>query len=47
MARHSANENPAVELVTKAQRRRKTLVEKLWIVEESSPPGISVSLVDR
>ena len=47
MARHSANEYPAVELVTSVQRRRWTLAEKLRIVEESSQPGMSVSYVAR
>jgi len=47
MAGHSANEYPAVELVTSVQRRRWTLVEKLRIVEESSRPGMSVSYVAR
>lgn len=47
MTRHSANEYPAVELVTSIQRRRWTLDEKLRIVEGSSLPGMSVSYVAR
>lgn len=47
MTRHSANEYPAVELVTSVQRRRWTLDEKLRIVEESSLPGMSLSYVAR
>jgi transposase len=47
MTRHSANEYPAVELVSSVQRRRWTLDEKLRIVEESSLPGMSVSYVAR
>ena len=47
MARHSVNEYPAVEVVASVQRWRRTLAEKLRIVEESSPPGMSVSYVAR
>lgn len=47
MSRHSANEVSTVEVVNVVQRRRWAIGEKLWVIEESSLPSMSVSFVAR